>query len=99
MCVRRIMTSKNDDAPVQDKEMERLYHLVLSEDELAVLVLGLIAVNGVIYHRLEESYKDLIIEYMRVKLSTGLDLRGGMNRLGDKLNAFADNMETNKEKG
>jgi hypothetical protein len=81
---------------VVDQKMEKLYHLVLSGDEMAVVILGMLAVDGVVHHNIEEAFKELVIEYMKLRLTTDTDVHAGLHRLGAKLNKIADNIETNK---
>lgn len=76
-----------------EKELEQLFHLVLSRDEVLVLLLGMIAVGGCATGQPMHGFQDMTMEYLKLRLTTDADLTGGLDRLKNKLETIANALE------
>lgn len=78
-------------------EVEELFHLVLSKDELMVILLGMLGVDGLVHNNMDEALKAMVTQYVLVRLTTPAKVHEGLHRLEDKLGKIADHLEVRRK--
>lgn len=79
-------------------EMEELFHLVLSKDELTVLVLGQQAVSGLFDGDVNGAMIGMIGQYISLRLATPAKLEDAHHRLLSKVEKLAQHYHQQNNK-
>jgi hypothetical protein len=78
-------------------EVEELFHLVISKDELMVILLGMLGVDGLVHNEMDEAILAMVVEYVKVRLTTPAKVHEGLHRLEEKLQKLADHLEVRRK--